>query len=48
MLFSALPGALSVCIHESSRGRKEANDHTSYVTSRRPDGAEQLSLYPLM
>lgn len=26
MLFSALPGALSVCIHEYTRGRKE--DHT--------------------
>lgn len=50
MLFSAVPGALFVCIHVSTRGRKEANDQTSpmTVTSRRPDGAEQLSLHPLM
>lgn len=30
MLFSAVPGAPSVCIHvsTSTRGRKEANDQT--------------------
>lgn len=31
MLFSAVPGALFVCIHVS---RKEANDHTSPMMLR--------------
>lgn len=48
MLFSAVPGALFVCIHVSTYQRPKRGSSPMNVTSRRPDGAEQLSLHPLM